>query len=153
MYEKLLDIDWFANVGLSMADENVEVTRVSSWTEACKSCVAEWETVVTESSNDLTAYLHKKDKSAYQDWNRIVEETKLQLRDPWARMRERVLMLLLPIDVAYCVEWDTLHAFAEAHYQYLDPPIFFGKLLEIYELGHFPCGWEGIRPEGRLIVY
>ena len=30
---------------------------------------------------------------------------------------------------------------------------FFLELLTVYEAGHFPCGWEGEWPKGRLVVY
>ena len=30
---------------------------------------------------------------------------------------------------------------------------FFNELLLVYEAGHFPCGWQGDWPAGRLLVY
>ena len=30
---------------------------------------------------------------------------------------------------------------------------FFLELLMVYEAGHFPCGWRGDWPDGKLIVY
>jgi len=38
---------------------------------------------------------------------------------------------------------------------YLDthhPAHFFLELLWVYEAGHFPCGWLGDWPSGKLIV-
>jgi hypothetical protein len=35
-------------------------------------------------------------------------------------------------------------------------PAFFERLLDIYEAGHLPCGWEGDLdhwPEGSLLVH
>ena len=32
-------------------------------------------------------------------------------------------------------------------------PVFFLHLLEIYESGNLPCGWEGKWPDGKLIVF
>ena len=32
-------------------------------------------------------------------------------------------------------------------------PSVFGMLLRAYEMGHFPCDWEGDYPQGRLVVY
>ena len=30
---------------------------------------------------------------------------------------------------------------------------FIERLIELYRLGGYPCGWDGIHPEGRLVVY
>ena len=30
---------------------------------------------------------------------------------------------------------------------------FFRDLIYWYSLGHFPCGWQGEHPEGKLIVF
>jgi hypothetical protein len=30
---------------------------------------------------------------------------------------------------------------------------FFLELLTVYESGHFPCGWQGEWPQGKLLVY
>jgi hypothetical protein len=30
---------------------------------------------------------------------------------------------------------------------------FFLELLTVYEAGHFPCGWVGDWPRGKLVVY
>jgi len=35
----------------------------------------------------------------------------------------------------------------------LRPDSFFERLFDLYKSGGYPCGWDGIYPEGRFIVY
>jgi hypothetical protein len=51
------------------------------------------------------------------------------------------------------VQWDILHACIEAEYADVYPPGFFASQAYWYVKSHFPCGWEGEFPEGKLIVY
>jgi hypothetical protein len=30
---------------------------------------------------------------------------------------------------------------------------YFLELFEVYEAGHFPCGWKGEWPAGKLVVF
>ena len=52
------------------------------------------------------------------------------------------------------VQWCLLGALLEDAYKECNPPVrFFTDLLDIYEAGHFPCGWvEGKWAEGKLVV-
>ena len=34
-----------------------------------------------------------------------------------------------------------------------DPQLFYGRLVEIYARGLWPCGWRGNYPRGRFVVY
>jgi hypothetical protein len=52
------------------------------------------------------------------------------------------------------VQWDILAALME--HAYLGSGhrcFFFLELLSVYEAGHFPCGWIGPWPQGKLVVY
>ena len=51
------------------------------------------------------------------------------------------------------VRWQILHACMETEYSYVVPPGQFYALTRWYIAGHFPCGWRGEWPEGKLIVY
>ena len=31
--------------------------------------------------------------------------------------------------------------------------LFFDELVNVYESGHIPCGWDGEWPEGNLVIY
>lgn len=153
MIRDLVSIDWFSNVGHSIESDLGPLLIVSSWHEAADRCGAEWEDVSAEARNNLTMHLNRVCTTEFQKWNKVIVEIKNELHEPWRRMREKVAELELPPVVADCVEWDTMHALAEQHYEEWNPPLFFGRLLKIYELGHFPCGWSGTWPNGELVVF
>jgi hypothetical protein len=55
--------------------------------------------------------------------------------------------------LVHSMSWDVFGALMEN--SYLDthhPAHFFLELLWVYEAGHFPCGWLGNWPSGKLIV-
>ncbi len=54
------------------------------------------------------------------------------------------------ISIADAVAYDIAAAAVELA---TDSPDFFTNLIEWYRLGHWPCGWEGEYPKGKLIVY
>ncbi len=51
------------------------------------------------------------------------------------------------------VKWDILCCIMYATYESYNPPPFIGDISHIYSCGHFPCGWKGLWPEGRLVIY
>lgn len=52
-----------------------------------------------------------------------------------------------------CIEWDVIHYLIEGFYsEKLKVPLFFNKLISIYESGHILCGWMGHWPKGQLVI-
>jgi hypothetical protein len=51
------------------------------------------------------------------------------------------------------VQWDILNVCMEAEYADIYPPGFYASQAYWYVKGHFPCGWQGNFPEGKLIMY
>lgn len=150
----LADIDWFANAGQAIPEIGEKMTSVADWREAVASCSEPlWEDVTLEARNDLTVHLHSVCKDEFQNWNEVINNAKRALAEPWNRMRAKLESEGLPNVVANCAEWDTLHAVACEHYAAWNPPQFFEHLLAIYQRGHFPCGWAGTWPEGKLRVF
>ncbi len=51
------------------------------------------------------------------------------------------------------LQW-ILHAYLmEAAYrEVLLQPLFFDSLIQVYEAGHIPCGWDGEWPNGQLVI-
>jgi hypothetical protein len=41
----------------------------------------------------------------------------------------------------------------EAEYADVCPPGFFTSIAHWYLNGHFPCGWWGAFPQGKLVIY
>jgi len=60
----------------------------------------------------------------------------------------------LDVAVVYSAEWNILAALMENSYlESGHQCFFFLELLWVYEAGHFPCGWRGKWPQGKLVVY
>ena len=155
IFQRLQAIVWFSQCGRPVeSDYGLPVRTVSDWSSAVKYfCSPHWEDTTLQAGNALTMHLSDKAPDAYQEWNELT-----------VRARDRIKKEVMPLVDAYreqqnlppvfcdCVRWDLLSAVMEASYKSWRPPIFFGKLLKVYEAGHFPCGWEGEWPNGRLIV-
>lgn len=152
--ETLVGVDWFSNVGQPIPAIGESVVYISDWREAVASCSEpNWEDVCTEARNDLTMHLNRVCNAEFQSWNEVVNDAKLALAEPWKRMRSKLENEGLPQIVAECVEWDTMHAVACERYAAWNPPRFFERLLSFYQSGHFPCGWVGTWPEGKVRVF
>jgi len=59
----------------------------------------------------------------------------------------------LPKSFEDTVQWDILHLAIESEYSDIFPPGFYASQAYWYLKGHFPCGWEGNFPKGKLVVY
>jgi hypothetical protein len=155
---RVRSINWFANCGNHLAlDLTMEAERVKSWEQAIESCKElVWENVELEAQNQLTLWLHLHDRASFQKWNEIVDAHKDAIVNA---MTERVLVPFqakhkLDIACVHCVQWVILGALMENSYlKSGHAAFFFLELLTIYEAGHFPCGWHGDWPKGKLVVY
>jgi hypothetical protein len=106
--------------------------------------------------NQLTLWLHQHDRQNYQRWNDLVGGFKEAVLNPlteerWEPYRRRHG---LDVVVVHSVQWDALGALMENTYLGSGHRCFFFlELLTVYEAGHFPCGWVGEWPQGKLVVY
>lgn len=144
--------DWFANVGKHDSDR---VTILNSWNEAVASCQSkEWGDLCLEASNQYASRLAERDKARFGAWNEHVKELKKITIPLVLRKTQRVVDTnQLPKAFVDMVQWDILHLCMEAEYADVFPPGFFASQAYWYLRGHFPCGWEGTFPAGRLVVY
>ncbi|KHT27163.1 hypothetical protein [Pectobacterium carotovorum] len=150
--DRLLKIDWFANVGNQCFIPNVKV--VASLNDANFSLSSpDWENVTLEESNEISGYLAVKHTVIFQDWNDLAQEAKSFLKDkllkqiPHLNGFDNVLLL-------QCIEWDVVsYLIEDAYKDKIKKPLFFDSLIHIYESGHIPCGWDGVWPNGKLVVY
>jgi hypothetical protein len=69
------------------------------------------------------------------------------------KTREVIQLNLLPPEIFASVYWDVGHIFLEAEYADVYPPTFYASQAYWYLKGHFPCGWSGAFPAGKVIVY
>jgi hypothetical protein len=151
-------IDWFAHAGRPASlDLTMETEQVKGWSAAVRACKSRvWENAELEAQNQLTLWLHQHARERYRGWNKLVGEYKKAVLKPLTQRGIRPVLRRhgLPDDVLHSVEWNVLGALMENAYLDTGHGLYFAlELLLVYEAGHFPCGWRGDWPQGRLIVY
>jgi hypothetical protein len=155
---RIKTIRWFSKCGESLAlDLTMETDRVRSWTTAMQACQsATWENVELEAQNQLTMWLHRNDPEHYEAWNDIVDVHKTEVITPLVREKLAPFQFERGLDSVFvnAISWDVLGALMENSYlSSRHRAYFFLELLWVYEAGHFPCGWLGDWPDGKLVVY
>ena len=150
--EELERAEWFRSVGVKDTEAAVVL---SSWAEAVESCASDaWQDLLLEAANRHREQLLQKDKERFRRWNEIVREVKPSVLALVARKIEPVVREhSLPKVFGDTVNWDILHLAMEAEYADVYPPGFFASQSYWYAHGHFPCGWQGEFPAGKLVIY
>jgi len=154
IFERLQAIRWFEKCGQPPI-QNLEfgITWIKDWQTATKYFSdPEWQNTTLEARNMLTVHLSKKHAKEYQDWNKLVRDAKIKLQDIFTAIEIFQQKQGLNKKFSDCARWDLLAAVMESTYKSCHPPVFFLKLLTIYENGHYPCGWQGEWPNGNLVV-
>ena len=150
--EKLEKATWFSHVG---EKDTAAAIVLSSWEEAIERCASiEWENLCLEASNQYRARLLERSKERFIRWNDVVAELK-PVTIPFVhhKLGSVVREYDLPKVFEDTVQWDILGVCLEAEYADVYPPGFYASQAYWYVKGHFPCGWEGKFPEGRLIIF
>ena len=150
--EKLEKADWFTNVGVK---DTTAATVLLSWNEAIEYCSSvEWENLCLEAMNQYSAKLLEMSKDRYNQWNDVAVQLKSTTVPIVRRKIESVVRENnLPKVFEDTVQWDILGVCMEAEYADIFQPGFYASQAYWYIKGHFPCGWEGEFPKGKLIVY
>ncbi len=149
---ELEDAHWFASVGVK--DTSVAIV-LSSWDEAIEHCSSlAWENLCLEAFNHYRARLLERSRERFCKWNDLVAELKPVTRSLVGRKTEPVVSEHgLPESFEDTVYGDIIGVCLEAEYADVYPPGFYASQAYWYVKGHFPCGWEGKFPEGKLIIY
>lgn len=150
--EQLRQAQWFRCVGVH---DTKAAEVLSSWQEASESCGSpEWEDLCLEAANQYRQRLIERSPQRFQEWNNIVLAIRPKVI---ALVREKTTPVVeannLPAIFIHAVNWDILHLCMEAEYADVFPPAFFASQAYWYVKGHFPCGWKGQFPEGKLVIY
>jgi hypothetical protein len=148
----LASANWFCRVG----KHDVQAAKVvGSWEEAINSCLRlAWENVGLDASNAMTRRFSRDFPVRYQEWGAIATRVRSATDDLIQRkVRNFVNERKLPEEIVPHIGWDISHLLMESEYADLCKPAFFSVLGFYYVRGHFPCGWEGDFPNGRLVVY
>ncbi len=143
---------WFTRAGLHDT-ENADV--LSSWRDAERSCASpEWRDLLLEAANQYRARLNERDRQQFATWNQRVVEIKPRT-EALVEDRTRAVVAANSLGQAFvnAVRWDILHLAMEAEFADVYPPGFFASQAYWYASGHFPCGWRGKFPQGKLVIY
>ena len=119
-----------------------------------------WADAKTEAQGDLTGYLTKHHSDSYGgQWNNLAKQSRVLLEKA---VGTKLVTALngngLPSAMLQPILVDLNRALLEITYRSEFPkvPVFFERLLRIYEVGRLPCGWtEEIEnwPHGNLIAF
>jgi len=149
---RLETASWFSRVGIN---EGSGVAVVTSWPQAIQHCNSdEWEDLLRVAMNQYREFIAHRSKERLHLWNGLVDEVKkitrpLVDRKTAAVIRENDLPKIFRIQVNY----DITGICMEAEYADMCPPGFFTSIGHWYINGHFPCGWRGVFPQGKQVIY
>jgi hypothetical protein len=150
--DRLEKASWFSRVGV---DEGPSVAVLTSWPAAIDLCdTSEWEDLRLDALNQCCECIARRAKNRMQAWNKTVDEVK-KITEPLidrkiaAIVRDEGLPELFRTRVRY----DITNFCMETEYADVCPPGFCTTLGDWYVKGHFPCGWWGVFPQGKLVVY
>lgn len=154
---RIKQINWFTNCGQTLQKEiQIRYINVDNWKEAEQNYQdSNWENTTLAARNELTVFLHNKYRDQYSKWNSLVKEARMFIEEEVIPKVE-IYSEKNELDKVFidCVKWDILNAIMESTYSKCNHgPAFFLELLNVYESGNFPCGWEGKWPKGSLIIY
>ena len=135
---------------------DLELVQIKSWHDVLVACGSlEWETARLRTSGDLSIHVLRQFDSRYGQWGKITSAWSPLIRSTVARHLAPIQSRYqLPEEVAWSAHWGILHGLLRWEYDDCGkPPQFYSRVLDLFERGHFPCGWQGNYPAGRLIVY
>lgn len=143
---------WFTNVGIR--DTKAAVV-VSSWSEAIERCSsADWESLCLEAVNQYCERIAERSPREFARWNDIVVDIRPSVYALVYEKSEGIIQANeLPKVFLSTVTWDIIHVCMEAELAHIYPPGFYASQAYWYISGHFPCGWQGNFPNGKLVVY
>lgn len=151
--DMLRQAEWFSALG---HQDRSGVIIVSSWLEAVAHCAGpKWQAVHSDGHYFFAHEVQQANPERYSQWNAVKE---------WLRpigynlATEKVKPILerddLPDIVLECAKTDMFCFLVEAEFQDVIPKGGLYRALSFYySRGHFPCGWEGDFPGGKLIIY
>ena len=148
----LQEATWFDKVGVQDTEAAIVLT---SWSDAVESCSSqEWQDLCLEAANRYTEQLFARDPGRFNNWNIVAAEVK-QVSVPLVKGKIAEVAQRYSLSKAFedCVQWDIMHLLMEAEYADVFPPGFFASQAYWYVKGHFPCGWSGQFPQGKLIIF
>lgn len=113
--------------------ENDEFNTLFEWFRTTSICL-DWERSVSSIRKDyipiFDSNIEKITKEIFKDNSKLVMDT----------INYDILMIIMRLEIKK-------KSIRE------DGPTFYDNILKIYQSGHFPCGWSGEYPNGKILVY
>ena len=162
IYTTLERIPWLSSLGKQGATALDFEIKVVTDRQTAESLFHsdDWTDAKTEAQGDLTGYLAKYHYSSYGGfWNNLAKESRgLVEKAVSLKLTEAIMADLLPSGMLQPILVDINRAALEIAYRRRFPkaPVFFERLLKVYEAGHLPCGWDGKMsdwPAGMVMVF
>jgi len=157
MNELEIDFEWFLNVGDPKSATRIvrDFFQVLDWQSAVDALTqgGKWDDVQMDERNELSLYLNNRCHSEFQKWNFVISEAKVKYEAAFEKLKTYLMKNNLSDAILASCQWDTVNAYAANYFLEWNPPRFYLHLFEIYRAGHFPCGWNGDWPKGKLIVF
>lgn len=162
IYPHLGAISWLTTVGQEPRPQfEFSVTYAETRDSALSAFNSNlWVDAKTEAQGDLTGYLAKHHNNAYGGhWNNIAKQSRALVE---AAIKAKLVAALneqaFPPEMIQSILVDVNRAALEIAYRKKFPkvPLFFERLLRVYEAGRLPCGWNGSMsdwPAGNVIVF
>lgn len=162
---RINNIKWFDHCAEPVRlDLTMSIERVSSWAQAIGNLAwasqtehmrSSWKNVQLAAQNQLTRWLCDNRPDDYSRWDDIAGKHEESTN---ALIREKILPFQKNHELPDCfiqsVNCDISFACMENSYLWTGHRCcFFLELLWVYEAGHFPCGWVGKWPDGKLLVH
>jgi hypothetical protein len=151
---RVSEAEWFHSVGKPI--DHLDILRAHSWKEAGQYYSSpSWEEFAIEAVNELKAIGYRlRPNRSVPEWNRIIAQIKRKIEP---LVRNRVVQLIreqmVPEAIENCVKWDLLAYCRASEFRDEAPESLYLKIGEWYMAGHFPCGWIGDYPKGKLVVF
>lgn len=157
--DRLKKINWFHNLGNPI---KTAIKYDVSYTKSMKSAIKHmnsirWENIGLEDENELTLYLTLNHKDKYGIvWNELVDEIKRNISPVILKSvmdcasKEK---FEIPPELIEQITWDIISIIMAYTYEQYRTPNLYAEILKIYEEGNIPCGWNGVYPHGKIIIY
>jgi hypothetical protein len=137
---------------------------ISEWAAAVDACRSrEWEKAQLLARNFLQREVERAQWNRMDEWNLIADELRDEIRGIVSKALSKTCLESEGFDlVRDSASWDLMSICFEVNYSDIVLPRFSVPMLQPwYQLGHFPCGWEGPEitnsspcpPPGKLLVY
>ena len=159
---ELLKYPYFQHVGNLLPDH---VKAVATWEIAADQCRSiNWQRNCVMARNTLQHFVEVRNWPRSEQWNQLVDTLRSRIESFVEELRPRPAESSSVFElIRHNLVWCLLGICFKQEYSDVVKPLFFIPYVEEwYRSGHFPCGWDGtplpdawngVMPQGRLIVF